>query len=175
MQVVHELSGKCVRLDGEGLSIWDCQDGDSTQLFGFQQAGEEFNVFVKATLKCLSTNGYFSQRTCDNDVAQRFGLKRLDRTRPVFTFAPTALGPFETISIDGVAVFYNVSATDDTTMNPRISCFPKSGARVPAGNTTAFCSVNDNSGNQATARFPITIGKTARHRPAFEGLLSALG
>ena len=79
LQIKHAASGKCAQLDGTqaSLHIWDCEEGDATQLFGFASVGNEgVRIFVKATLNCLDVEaGLFRQERCSNTTSQMFRLQ----------------------------------------------------------------------------------------------------
>ncbi|WP_210441304.1 kelch repeat-containing protein [Nocardioides xinjiangensis] len=77
------------------------------------------------------------------------------------TRAPTITTPGDmTITAtdaEGALVSYAASATDNIDPDPDLSCEPLSQSTFPLGVTTVTCTAIDNSGNQATASFTITV------------------
>ncbi|MET0886885.1 MAG: kelch repeat-containing protein, partial [Mycetocola sp.] len=58
---------------------------------------------------------------------------------------------------EGAIVSYAASTTDNIDPDPDLSCEPLSGSTFPLGVTTVTCTAIDNSGNQATISFTITV------------------
>lgn len=57
----------------------------------------------------------------------------------------------------GAAVHYSVTATDNSTLSPRVTCSPQSGSLFPVGTTTVACTAADGAGNTAEGTFKITV------------------
>jgi hypothetical protein len=53
---------------------------------------------------------------------------------------------------------FTVTATDEEDYAPSLVCVPPSGSHFPRGTTLVTCTATDFSGNQATCRFPVTVG-----------------
>lgn len=80
---MHRESGKCLRLlyQEERLQIWDCDEADDSQLFGFMRFDNDHRIFVKATMMCMAVENdpwnwvnVFMQRPCADDIDQKIRL-----------------------------------------------------------------------------------------------------
>lgn len=79
-----------------------------------------------------------------------------DTTHPVFT---QFLGPrlVDATSPEGAIINYTVTATDDSGVEPTISCIPPSGATFPIGTTLVLCTATDGAGNSTRGGFHVTV------------------
>jgi hypothetical protein len=66
----------------------------------------------------------------------------------------------EATGASGAAVSYAVSAADDVTVSPVVSCLPASGSTFAIGTTTVECSSTDAAGNRGAASFAVTVRDT---------------
>ena len=82
-----------------------------------------------------------------------------DTASPVFVDVPSDL-IVEQDTAAGTEVDFVVTATDNTDANPTVTCSPASGSVFPHGTTTVTCTATDESGNQATASFTVTVQDT---------------
>jgi uncharacterized repeat protein (TIGR01451 family) len=63
----------------------------------------------------------------------------------------------QAVSLAGAPVNFTVTATDDTDSLPIIVCTPPSGSTFPAGTTTVNCVAMDDSGNNSSCTFIVTV------------------
>ncbi len=145
------------------LHIWDCEEGDASQLFGFAASEDgAHTIYVKATMMCLTQAGsqwgaQFFQFYCDDSREQRFRITDVDKVPPVIT-VPTNLAPVEATSSRGAGVSYVVNVTD-TDGEDTLWCQPPSGSIFPPGETTVTCTASDGAYNQAWASFVVSVGE----------------
>jgi outer membrane protein assembly factor BamB len=97
----------------------------------------------------------------------------LDTTPPILHLPPD-------ISVDarvpeGATVYYTVTAADDVTALPRISCRPLSGVIFPVGVTTVSCTAVDEAGNSAAGDFKVTVRGAAEQLGALVTTVRSLG
>ena len=57
----------------------------------------------------------------------------------------------------GAGVTFSATATDDTDLNPIVTCDPPSGNTFPIGTTTVTCTSTDSSGNSAGGSFTVQV------------------
>jgi hypothetical protein len=123
------------------LSINSPWTGCNTATFAASNAGE--------TLTCSATNGSgFSQ-------TKTVSFK-IDKDAPTLTLPPSIA--VDATSAEGCVVSYLslVSASDNFTANPVISCTPAEGM-FSIGSTTVTCSASDAASNSATGGFRILV------------------
>lgn len=78
-----------------------------------------------------------------------------DTTAPlVYCIADTTVGCADT---NGVAVSFEVTATDDCDRSPGVTCDPPSGSKFYIGETLVTCTAVDSSGNSAECSFTVTV------------------
>ena len=65
-QIKHAESGKCLKLNSTPLHIWDCVDGDPTQLFAFDNTQRIF-VQADSRLMCLDQDSTRLQARFERD------------------------------------------------------------------------------------------------------------
>ena len=162
LQIKHAASGKCLQLNSTLLHIWDCEEGDATQLFGFQPFEDGHRIFVKGTLLCLSVESsdlhwvnVFKEQRCDDFQHQKYKFVKLDVTLPVLT--TPVLPPVYASSGQGAVVNFTVTATDDVTRSLIVDCTPASGSTFPLGSTNVTCTATDEASNKGTATFVVEV------------------
>ena len=102
------------------------------------------------TVTCSATDGSGNTGTTSFEVTVR------DTTPPVVQ-APANVVE-EATSADGAHVKYTgEKATDAVTLNPVVSCTPKSESLFPLGSTTVTCSATDGAGNLGTDTFIVKV------------------
>ena len=93
--------------------------------------------------------------TGEDVLASTFTLPNSDTVAPVLTvpapIAVDATGPA------GAAVAYTVTATDNVSPSPTVSCVPPSGSTFPTGTSTVSCTATDAAGNRSTAGFTVFV------------------
>jgi hypothetical protein len=57
----------------------------------------------------------------------------------------------------GATVYFEVTATDNATQNPRVACSSQSGNLFPIGITTVACTATDDAGNSTNGTFKIIV------------------
>ena len=117
------------------------------------KSGKEykFRVYVyyeKSDLLTGTNGGY--------EWSNKVGSKTADNVAPVIT-VPAAVN-VTTIS-NATSVTYAASALDAADGRIPISCAPGSASVFSVGNTTVSCTAADNSGNNASATFVVTVTK----------------
>ena len=73
---------------------------------------------------------------------------------PVFVFCPqNQTHPTE----PGKVAWNDPSVIDNSNQEPNITCIPKSGTRLPIGQTNVTCTAQDKSGNMAECNFVVDV------------------
>lgn len=65
--------------------------------------------------------------------------------------------PAECTVSSATPVFYDVTATDNDSVEPIVVCTPASGSLFSLGTTTVSCTATDRSGNSSDCSFPVTV------------------
>jgi len=128
------------------------------------------NIDPNPTVVCSPASGFdFPQGTTTvtctatdesgNEATASFTITVQDTTPPVFVVVPGDL-TVEQATATGTEVDFVATATDNIDANPTVVCSPPSGSMFPLGTTTVTCTATDESGNQATADFTITVEDT---------------
>lgn len=94
-----------------------------------------------------------------NSDTESFTVRVVDTTDPTLTMGSDLVR--EATGPDGAAVSYDLpgaSDNHDTTLTPL--CEPPSGSVFPLGENTVSCTVSDDSGNEASGAFTITVEDT---------------
>ncbi len=89
--------------------------------------------------------------------AEVYSASFVDTEPPVLNLPQdltTAAGPY---GPDGTYVSYWAWATDNSDVNPLVTCEPPSGFFFPVGTTFVTCSVTDSWGNSASGSFSVTV------------------
>ncbi|HYA09863.1 MAG TPA: HYR domain-containing protein, partial [Gaiellaceae bacterium] len=92
---------------------------------------------------------------------------------------PTLSGP-SLVTVDattpsgGVATF-DVTATDDVTPTPGVTCDPPSGNVFPMGDTVVTCTASDEAGNTATMTLTVHVRDAAEQLANLQADVHALG
>lgn len=80
---------------------------------------------------------------------------------PIDTMQPSIACPGDILvpcgTPAGVAVTFEVGATDDRDPEPDVVCTPPSGSAFPVGTTVVFCTATDGSSNSASCSFAVTV------------------
>jgi hypothetical protein len=63
---------------------------------------------------------------------------------------------------DGAVVEFSISATDNCSDAPVISCSPASGSLFPVGTTTVNCTATDNASNVSSCSYDVTVEENNR-------------
>jgi hypothetical protein len=166
---VRSISGRVTMPDGGGLSsvkvtladalgntIYTVTNMTGVYAFQYVRIGREYTVSP-------SRDGYsftppsrtFSYLT-ENQPAN-FAV--LDLLAPVLSL-PADLTVNASTPL-GAVVTYSVTATDNVTRSPRISCRPQSGDLFAIGITTVSCTAVDDANNSATGSFKVAVNGTA--------------
>jgi hypothetical protein len=103
-----------------------------------------------------TTVSFFATDQAGNqETPPKTKLVRVDKTAPTLTvpanFSVNATGP------SGAVVTYTVTATDNLTPSPSVSCTKASGSAFPIGTTTVTCTATDLAGNSTSKSFTVTV------------------
>jgi hypothetical protein len=86
-----------------------------------------------------------------------FDLTVVDTTDPTLTGVPPGL-ELQTAQGGGAVLAYALpTATDVVDGDPTVACSPAPGATAPLGDSEVTCTATDDSGNQASATFPVHV------------------
>ena len=86
-----------------------------------------------------------------------FDLTVVDTTAPALHDVPTAVDVTAASALGTVVTYATPSAVDVVDPDPVVSCAPASGTQFPIGTTVVGCTATDDSGNSASAAFPVTV------------------
>lgn len=92
----------------------------------------------------------------DNTGTDTFTVTVEDTTAPTLAL-PAAVGPVEATGPDGATATYAASASDIVDTDVTVSCIPPSGSTFALGSTPVSCTATDDSGNEATGGFLVTV------------------
>lgn len=123
-------------------------DGSSTEV----ASGDTFPL-GETLVSCSATDAHDNTGTADFTVTVE------DTTAPSLT-VPAAVGPVEATGPDGAVATYAASATDTVDTDVTVSCIPPSGSTFALGSTPVSCTATDDSGNEATDGFLVTVEDT---------------
>ena len=114
-------------------------------------------------VRCTATD------SSGNEARATFTVTVIDETLPTFSATPdrTAILPSNS---DRVAVTYNPTASDNSGRPVTITCTPASGYQFPLEETEVECTATDFSGNEASARFTVTV--TDETPPTISGAIN---
>ena len=92
-----------------------------------------------------------------------FDLTVVDTTAPILAGVPSGLA-LVTADAGGATLAYDLpTATDVVDADPIVACDPGPGATAPIGDSIVTCTATDDSGNVASATFPVHVSlPTAR-------------
>jgi hypothetical protein len=126
-------------------------------------SGSNFPVGT-TTVTCTATDN------SNNSSSKSFTVHvtLVDHTAPTLHL-PSSFS-VETENPGGTAVTYSATATDNVDPSPDVSCNPASGSNFPVGTTTVNCTAKDNSNNQSTGSFTITVNLADHTPPVFSNL-----
>lgn len=86
-----------------------------------------------------------------------FDLTVVDTTDPTLSGVPLGL-ELQTAHAGGAILAYALpTATDVVDADPTVACNPAPGATAPLGDSEVTCTATDDSGNQASATFPVHV------------------
>ena len=105
----------------------------------------------------ISTVTYHASDAAGNVEGDKILTLRIDATPPVLKLPANITA--NTASSAGTAVSYTVSATDNLTTMPSVTCAPASGSVFPVGTTTVSCTARDAAGNASSGSFSVTVRK----------------
>lgn len=57
------------------LQIWECDENDQAQMFGFKRFGNEHRIYAMETMMCMSAEYVFVQRPCTDWMNQMFRIR----------------------------------------------------------------------------------------------------
>ncbi len=106
-----------------------------------------------------------------NASQESFSITVGDSTAPVISGAAAANQTLEATSPAGAVATFALTASDIADPDVPVLCSANSGNTFPLGSTTVACTATDNSGNEATASFTITVVDTIA--PVISGAVEA--
>jgi len=160
-----------LNLDGSGST--DTDDGIATYYWSQTYGGPTFaglptsgtssislvaptltSAFKKVTLglKVTDNSGDYDTTTCDVTVN--------DITPPVFSDVPADITAEATSPAGAEVTFTAPTAIDAVDGTRDVNCQPASGSMFALGDTTVTCSATDESGNDSSATFLVTVEDT---------------
>jgi len=126
------------------FSVTATHDGSSMSVTCDTASGITFPI-GNSTVTCTATNGIKTAFTVSVS---------LDSTSPTVSVPSniTVVSPDNS----GLAVTYDVTATDDFAVTTGPTCTPASGSTFAVGDTTVTCTASDAAGNVGTQTFTVT-------------------
>jgi hypothetical protein len=120
------------------------------------------------TVNCTSTD------LAGNTAAGSFTVHVVDTTAPTLHL-PSNMTLTAT-SAAGAPASWTATATDAVDTSVDVTCVPPSGSTFAPGTTTVNCSATDDSGNQATGSFTVTVnfGWNGFFAPVDNGILNTI-
>jgi HYR domain len=113
---------------------------------------------------CSATDSSGNTSSASFDVT----LTLEDHTAPTLHL-PSSFS-VDTENPGGRTVTYSATATDNVDPSPDVSCSPASGSNFPIGTTTVNCTAKDNSNNQSSGSFTITVNLVDHTPPVFSNV-----
>jgi hypothetical protein len=101
------------------------------------------------TVTCTATDAHM------NPGSATFTVTVQDMTPPTLVGMPANIVVSSTTPT--VVTYTNPTATDNVDPSPSVVCSPASGSTFPFGTTTVTCTATDDSGNQTTGSFTVTV------------------
>jgi hypothetical protein len=126
-------------------------------------SGSNFPI-GNTTVTCTATDNSGNSSSATFNVH----IDLTDHTAPTLHL-PSSFS-VDTESPGGTAVSYSATATDNVDPAPEVSCSPASGSNFPIGTTTVNCTAKDNSNNQSTGSFTITVNLVDHTPPVFSNV-----
>lgn len=166
-QWVITIRGRVTDIGGGGMSgakltLADTQgnvvatkstDADGSYFFDDLTFGRSYAIVPSKESYSFTPAAQVFRNLRENQTAD---FKVLDTTPPVLNL-PSDITADANIP-QGATVYYTVTATDNVTKNPRISCSLPSGAIFPIGVTTVTCAATDEAGNSsAKGNFKVVV------------------
>lgn len=144
--------------DGGNVSVRFFVDGVQRQLNGTNAVPSTVSYASGATMFALGSHTY-EVRVSDGVSA---AVSCSGSFSVVDTTAPSIQLPADmTVDADspaGTVVNYPAAiATDIADLSPSVSCVPASGSLFPVGTTTVTCTASDDSGNDNSGSFTVTV------------------
>ena len=150
-------AGSEVTLDGSGS--YDPDGGDLTYSWTWPD-GSATGVAPNVTFTLGDTIVELVVNDGTDDSESAYVIVTVqDTTPPIFVEVPSDI-TVEQETVDGTVVSFTVTATDNIDLDPTIVCVPPSGSIFPLGTTAVVCTATDDSGNEATASFTVTVEHT---------------
>jgi len=106
-----------------------------------------------------TTVGCSATDAANNPATATFTVTVQDKTAPTFTL-PAPINVLAT-STAGAVVTYSAFANDAVDSTPSLTCEPTSGSMFAIGATTVTCTAEDDSGNEGSASFSVTVADAA--------------
>jgi hypothetical protein len=150
-------------VDSADIFVYDMVDNTLYQITNTPLVNEQLNdITVLPDSEC--TAGSHCLRvvwSSDEDGADQRNIRAATFTLPSDFVAPVITIPgtmsVYATSAAGAVVNYSVTATDDVTANPVVTCAPSSGSTFAIGTTTVNCSAHDAAGNSSAKSFNVIV------------------
>jgi len=149
-------------LDADFASVFDTYTVNAPSTSAMTAVLTPGTWFFRARGKVVGQNAFTG--AWSNAASITIASEDLLPTPPADTVAPVLSLPenmtVEATGPSGAVVMYTVTATDDVTASPIVSCTPASGSAFALGTTEVDCTATDEAGNVASGSFSITVRDT---------------
>lgn len=138
--------------DAQANTVFAYTDDSGRYSFPYLKFGSEYTVAPSSIGYSFSPASRLFSYLRENQTADFTALD---------TVAPSLSLPGDinvnAASPSGAVVTYAVTATDNVTASPGVSCSPRSGSTFPVGTSVVHCVATDAAGNNSSGSFRVTV------------------